>query len=283
MAPADHDTSTPLKARDHARSMAGTVVDHMPTLPASATTDLPPGATPADMLREETLGPGGYTSLLLPPGARCRLINLHGDACVTLMLHNADQPAERLNIADTVKVQWNAYLGPGKLLLSDMGRPLASILHDTCGQHDTFTGPSTAWSNAARYGSGDNHSPHPSARDRLLLALTKHGLTRTDLPPTLNLFKRVNIAPDGSLHLLQNSSAPGQFVTLRAEMPLLLTLANTPHRLDPRPVYTATALRLTAWRGPGTPADDPIRLSSPEATRAFENLDEYLAAHSPAL
>ena len=32
--------------------------------------------------------------------------------------------AERLNVADTVKVQWQAYLGPGAVLLSDMGRAL---------------------------------------------------------------------------------------------------------------------------------------------------------------
>jgi uncharacterized protein YcgI (DUF1989 family) len=35
-------------------------------------------------------------------------------------------------VADTIKVQWNGYLGKGKLLLSDMGRVLMSILQDTC-------------------------------------------------------------------------------------------------------------------------------------------------------
>ena len=32
----------------------------------------------------------------------------------------------KLNVADTIKVQWNGYLGEGKLLLSDMGRVLMS-------------------------------------------------------------------------------------------------------------------------------------------------------------
>jgi hypothetical protein len=37
------DTSTTHGARDHARSMAGTRVASMPTVPASAAKDLPPG------------------------------------------------------------------------------------------------------------------------------------------------------------------------------------------------------------------------------------------------
>ena len=54
-------------------------------------------------------------------------------------------------MADTVKIQWNAYLDKGKLLLSDMGRVLMSFVEDTCGQHDTFCGASNEKSNARKY------------------------------------------------------------------------------------------------------------------------------------
>ena len=67
----------------------------------------------------------------LSRGSRLRLIDLKGDACASLLIFNAEMPTERLNVADTVKVQWNAYLGAGKLLLSDMGRVLMSIV-STC-------------------------------------------------------------------------------------------------------------------------------------------------------
>src|SRR6185503_16713417 len=128
-----------------------------------------------------------------------RLANVDGDACAGLLLYNADQPAERLNVADTVKVQWQAYLGPGSLLLSDMGRALASIVRDDCGRHDAFCGPSSARANQARYGSGGLGGPCPSGRDRFLLALAKHGLDKRDLGPNVNLFKSVRIRRDGAL------------------------------------------------------------------------------------
>jgi uncharacterized protein YcgI (DUF1989 family) len=101
--------------------MAGTVVEAMPVLPPVAD-DLPTGVPADDLLWEETIAAGGYASRRLQRGARLRLIDLKGDACASLLLFNADMPTERLNVADTVKVQWNAYLGQGKLLLSDMGR-----------------------------------------------------------------------------------------------------------------------------------------------------------------
>ena len=50
-----------------------------------------------------------------------RITDVEGDACVQLLVYNADNPAERLNVIDTVKVQWQAYLDEGALLLSDDG------------------------------------------------------------------------------------------------------------------------------------------------------------------
>jgi urea carboxylase-associated protein 2 len=255
--------------------MAGTVIRNMPTIPASAAKDLPAGISSQDILWEETIGPGEYCSRVLRRGSRVRLTNLGGDACVNFLVLNADHPIERLNVADTVKVQWNAYLGKGKLLLSDMGRVLMSILEDTCGQHDTFCGPSNEKTNTRKYGTGANYSQHPNGRDRFLLALLKHGLGKKDIPPAVNFFKGVRIEADGATTLNSDSSKPGDFVELRAEMNVLLVLANTPHVLDPRPAYTCTTVRVTAWRGPITPADDPVRNNTPEATRAFLNIEDY--------
>jgi urea carboxylase-associated protein 2 len=269
------DLSTPLRARDHARAQGNTRVRAMPTIPASGAADLPPGVAPADVVWDETLDPGEYCARILKRGTRARLVNLQGDACANVLLYNADRPIERLNVADTVKVQWNAYLGAGKLLLSDMGRVLASITADTSGRHDTFCGASNEKSNARKYGRGENYGPFPNARDRFALALSKYGLGRKDIPANVNFFKHVKVEEDGSLTFDRRPGTPGEYVELRAEMNVLLVVANTPHVLDPRPTYTASPLRVLAWRGPVTPADDPIRTGSPESIRAFENTEDY--------
>ncbi|AMK17051.1 MULTISPECIES: urea amidolyase associated protein UAAP1 [Sphingobium] len=266
--------ASPCDARNHARAMAGRVVEAMPVLPPVAD-DLPPGVGASDLLWEETVAAGGYSTRRLPRGARLRLIDLAGDACASILLFNADIPTERLNVADTVKVQWNAYLGEGKLLLSDMGRVLMTISEDGAGTHDTFCGTSNAVTNAAKYGSGANSGPYPNGRDRFLLGAAKHGLQRRDVHPCITLFKGAKIEAGGTITPLVGPFPAGRSVLLRAEMEVIMVIANCPHVLDPRDAYTVTPLRATAWRGPVTPEDDPIRNATPEGLRAFLNVEDY--------
>ncbi|HEY2661859.1 MAG TPA: urea amidolyase associated protein UAAP1 [Caulobacteraceae bacterium] len=269
------NTADPAGARDHARAMAGTTVESMPTIPASAALALPPDVAAEAVIWDETIAAGGYASRRLNRGARLRLTDLQGDACVSMLAFNAEQLVERLNVADTLKVQWNAYLGAGRLVLSDMGRVLFSIQEDTAGGHDAFCGPSNAAANARRYGDGFNHGAHPNTRDRFLIALTKYGLGRRDIHPCLNWFKAVSITDGGSTQLKAGPFPPGRHVTLRAEMDVIVVLANCPHVLDPRPDYSVTPARATAWRGPVAPQTDPIRNATPEGQRAFLNVEDY--------
>jgi len=266
--------SDPSAARAHARSMAGTRVESMPVLPPVAD-DLPEGVAADDLLWEETIAPGGYATRKLARGTRLRLIDAKGDACAGLQLFNAEMPTERLNVADTVKVQWNAYLGAGKLLLSDMGRVLMSIVEDDAGTHDAFCGTSNAATNGAKYGNGSNSGPYPNGRDRFLLGAAKHGLGRRDVHPCVNLFKGATIAEDGSIVPQVGPFEPGRKVLLRAEMDVIVVIANVPHVLDPRPEYTVSPLRVSAWRGPVTAENDPIRNATPEGQRAFLNVEDY--------
>jgi uncharacterized protein YcgI (DUF1989 family) len=175
-----------------------------------------------------------------------------------VLLYAAAQPVERYNAADTVKVQWNAYLGAGRLLLSDMGRTLASVVVDDGARHDLLCGAA------------------PAVRARLLLGLAKHGLGRSDLMPSLNLFTAVKVDDDGTLEAVVPSSRPGAFVELRADMEVLVVVAVGRHVLDDRPDEPAGPVRLLATRGTPATDDDPIRNGSPENLRAFQNVDDHL-------
>lgn len=268
-------TATPGSARDHARAQGGTRVEAMPTVPA--TDGAPPaGVAAADLLWDETMAPGGYAAKRLNRGARLRLVDLAGDACLSMLLFNAERPVERLNVADTLKVQWNGYLGAGRLLLSDMGKVLMSIVEDEAGTHDAFCGASNAASNARRYGSGDNWGPHPNARDRFALAVAKFGLGRKDIHACVNWFKGVKVEADGATSFQGGPYPAGRQLTLRAEMDVIVVLANCPHVLDPRRAYTVTPARAVAWRGAVTQPEDPIRNATPEGLRAFLNVEEDL-------
>lgn len=264
----------PMAARAHARAMAGTVVEAMPRVPPVAG-DLPGDVGSEDLLWEETIAAGGYASRRLARGSRLRLIDLDGDACASLLIFNAELPSERLNVADTVKVQWNAYLGAGKLLLSDMGRVLMSILTDEAGTHDAFCGTSNAATNRAKYGEGRNSGAFPNGRDRLLLGAAKHGLQRRDVHPCVTLFKGSRIEADGTITPLVGPYEAGRAMVLRAEMDVIVVIANCPHVLDPRGTYSVTSLRVTAWRGAVAAETDPVRNATPEGLRAFLNVEDY--------
>jgi urea carboxylase-associated protein 2 len=244
------------------------MVEAMPVLPAAA------DDAPGPVVWEETIAAGGYASRRLARGTLLRLIDLYGDACASMLLFNAENPVERLNVADTLKVQWNGYLGAGKLLLSDMGRVMMSILEDGAGTHDAFCGASNEASNARKYGDGKNYGTHPNARDRLMLGVAKHGLGRKDVHPCVNWFKGVRIEVDGATTPQLGPFAASRALVLRAEMELIVVLANCPHVLDPRADYAVSPLRATAWRGQVTPADDAIRNATPEGLRAFLNTED---------
>ncbi|MDQ4138035.1 MAG: DUF1989 domain-containing protein [Actinomycetota bacterium] len=273
-------TSTTHGAREHARSQEGTVVDAQPIVPASDAV-APPGMNPARFIWAERIAGGNYSSRLLARGSVVRLSDVTGNACASVLLYNADQPHERLNVADTVKVQWQVYTGAGQLLLSDQGRVLASVVDDTSGRHDTIFGTSTRARNELRYGDGSPQGASPAGRELLKLAGAKHGLGPRDIAPCVSFFQGLRIRPDGSPEYL-GAAGPGAAVTLRMEMPGILLLANTAHPLDPRPQYSCGPLDVLAWSGRPTGEADPLWHATPEGRRAFTNTADYLKARGIA-
>lgn len=274
-------TGTTHGAREHARAQGDGVADAMPVLPASQWPGrLPDGVEAEALTWAETVAGGGYTSRVLGPGTTVRLTDRDGEACAHLLLYNADQPWERLCVADPVKIPWQAYLGAGHPLLSDQGRVLATIVADESGRHDALCGTSVRAANEARYGDGSPQGGTPAGRELFILAAAKHGLEPRDLPPSVSLFKGVRVQEGGRLDF-HDAPDPGTSVELRCELPVVLLVANVPHPLDPRAAYVCSPLEVLAWRGAPTQPDDPLWISSPELDRALRNTADYATARGP--
>lgn len=262
-------TGTVAAARADARARAGLTAAAMPHVPASQSPHIPPGVPAEALVWAETVAPAGYTHRVVARGTRIRLDDPTGDACAHVFLLRADAPWERLNVADTLKIPWQAYLGAGHPLLSGDGRVLATVVADTSARHDAFCGTSTdAW-NIAKYGEARPEGSSPSGQALFALAAAKHGLTARDLGPSVSFFQGVRVAADGTL-AWQGSAGPAA-VELVAELPLIVLLANVPHPLDPRADYTVGPLRVHAWRDEPTGPGDPAFDASPERTRAYLN------------
>lgn len=277
----DVTTATTAGARAHARAQHGRTADFMRHVPASSSSAAPEGVDVDRLVWSETVAPGGYTAAVLARGTRIRLTDPDGDACAHLLLHRADGPHERLNVADTVKVPWQAYISTGHPLLSGFGRVLATVVADTSTAHDALTGTTTRQGNDERYGASAPESASPAGRELLLLGALKHGLGQRDLPPSVSFFKGVRVAPDGALQW-QGSAGPGGTVDLLLHVDAIFLLANTAHPLDPRREFTCSPLHLHAWPASGDldrlVAGDLIGPLGLEHRQAVANTDADLAA-----
>ena len=221
------------------------------------------------VLIEETVPGGAYWSGVIKRGNTLRITDLEGSRGVSMLCYNADNAIERFNAADTAKIQFNAFPTQGKVLYTDMGRILFSIVQDTSGCHDLLAGCSNAISNSKKYGPGD----WKNSRDNFLKALTRWGLGKKDIMPNLNLFTRIAVKPDGTMEFREGSEKPGSFIDLRAEMNVLTIISNCPHILHPNPIYDPKPIQIQIWKSPAPAADDLCRTANPQAVRGFTNTD----------
>ncbi|MCE2576147.1 urea amidolyase associated protein UAAP1 [Komagataeibacter sp. FNDCR2] len=233
-----------------------------------------PVYTPIDMTEDavrhrETVPGGWYWSTVVPRGQALRIINTSGNNGVSVMLWNADDPSERYNAGDTVKLQWTTRLSTGRVLFSDMGRVLASIIGDTGGYNDALAGGSTPQSNEKNFG----NAALRNTRNNMRLMAGKHGMTVRDVPPCMNFFSHVSAGPDGRLAWVDDSIRAGAHVDLRAEMNLLVGISNCYHPLSPDTTFAPEPIEIVRWQAPAPAADDLCRTFCEEARRGFENTD----------
>lgn len=253
------------RARYHALKSAGQGQAPKALPPATALDGAP--IDPATVTHRETLPGGWYYAFTMKASETIRILNPTGTAAVSLLCWNRQDPSERLNHADTVKVQWTAALRKGRLLLSDMGRVLFSIVEDTSGAHDSVMGPSNAASNLKKYGPG----AFRNTRDNFILAASKFGLDARDIPPAVTFFAPVSVDASGKFGWHGAKRKAGDFVDLRAEMDMMVALSNCPHPLDPAADYAPGDVEIIQFTAPVPGEDDLCRTASAEAVRAFEN------------
>ncbi|TDF86265.1 urea amidolyase associated protein UAAP1 [Pseudomonas sp. H9] len=232
------------------------------------------------VIADEILPGGGHLSFVLKRGQLLRLTDLQGGANVSVMLFNAHEKTERLNLPDSLKGQHTAKLTAGHCLYSDMGRVLAAITHDTCGWSDSLGGVLCAQEVAEKYGQGRyqelRNGFYRNGADNLLVEMGKWGLGLTDLSMTLNLFSRVDVSDQGDMHFVHNNAKAGDYIELYAPMDTLFVITALQHPMDPDPAYCPKPVQLTFMQAPASVAEH-CRTSRPENQRAFINTERLFA------
>jgi urea carboxylase-associated protein 1 len=202
---------------------------------------------PAQAVHDHTLPAGEPYLLAIEKGQTLRIEDLEGNQAVDVIFYNRDDPAEHYSATDTMLRQGGIYLTTDSVLVSSEGRPMLTIVADTCGRHDTLGGACAAESNTVRYALQKKFMH--SCRDNYLLALQHAdiGLTKRDLVPNVNFFMNVPVTSEGGLQFADGVSAPGKYVELRAEMNLWMLVSNCPQLNNPCNAYNPTPARFLLW------------------------------------
>ncbi|MDF3936526.1 urea amidolyase associated protein UAAP1 [Pseudomonas citronellolis] len=228
-------------------------------------------------LYEETVPGGGHTSFVLKRGQLLRLTDLEGAGNASVLLFNAAEKSERLNLPDSLKAQHTAKLTAGHCLYSDMGRVLAAITADTCGWHDSFGGVLNAAETLEKYGQGRyqelRNGFHRNGADNLLVEMGKWDMRLQDLLMCLNLFSRVDVDADGCFRFAEGNSKAGDYVELYAPMDTLVVLTALQHPMDPNPRYAPKPIGLSWHKVDSDGISVLCRTSRPENGRGFHNTE----------
>ncbi|GAO36907.1 urea carboxylase [Sulfuricella sp. T08] len=261
-----------------------TITDPLSNPPLADPVDTPPhwrrfapDLAEDKVLFSELVPGGGHWSYSLPRGTTLRMTALENGANLSLVLYSAREKLERYNMPDSLKAQHTAHYTRGHVLMSDMGRSMASITADSLGWHDSLGLLLDSRLLHEKYGdhSYQNHrnGMYRSGRDGLLIEIGKYGLAKRDLVAPVNFFSKVSVDEEGRFNFVPDHAKVGDYVDLRMDMDVLVAFSTAPHPLNPSTTYSAKKVGLAAWRSGPAGKDDYCRHFRPENARAIHNAD----------
>lgn len=114
------------------------------------------------------------------------------------------------------------WLTTGDVLYSNRSRAMFTIVEDTCGRHDFTLTPCSKDTFRIIYG---EHEGRPGCEGNLVAALAPYDIDVDRIPIAFNVFMHVVVdAATGEFRVLPPLSKAGDFVRLRAEMPMVVAM-----------------------------------------------------------
>jgi urea carboxylase-associated protein 1 len=209
----------------------------------------PPCLTSPVLVRSDVVLAGDAYMQVVQKGQTVCIVDLYGNQAVDTLFFAAADPRERYSATDTIRAQGGLYLSTGTVLISSEDRPMLTIVHDTCGRHDTLGGACAAESNMVRYDLGKKFMHN--CRDSFLLAIAQWEgvpIDKRHITANINFFMNVPVTPEGGLTFEDGISDAGKQVAMRAEMDVIMLVSNCPQLNNPCNAYNPTPVRIDVWR-----------------------------------
>ena len=240
--------------------------------PADPWTPAGDGEVPSDLLMEvRRASPRPRGEVMLPPpladpildlritkataasyevaeGQYIQVIDVEGRQCSDFLAFSArglaDGIERGLDATTTRNLTGNAYPQPGlyrKFFDQDM-RPLAEVVRDTVGRHDTF-----ALACNAKYYEDLGYPGHVNCTDNFNGQLARYGIAARRGWPAVNFFYNTFFNEAHQLFFDEPWSRPGDYVLLRAATDLVCASSACPDDIDPANAWVPTDVHVRVY------------------------------------
>jgi len=158
----------------------------------------------------------------LGTGDELLIIDPEGQQVSDLVAFGHVDRGEYLSSGRSLDYAARLWLTTGDVLYSNRSRAMFTILEDTCGRHDFTLTPCSKDTFKIIYGENE---ARPGCEGNLVMALAPYDIGVDRIPIAFNVFMHVAIdATTGEFRVLPRLSQAGDFVRLRAEMPLVVAM-----------------------------------------------------------
>lgn len=199
-----------------------------------------------ETIRREIVPAKGRWSARIEPGQTLTLVDTKGQQAIDFLCYSAELPLDRINIPNTVKLNRSLYITKGSKIYSDHARVMMTVLDDTCGYHDTLAGCCSCEIDKVRYGVVKTES----CRTNFIAELAKWAMAPSEIVSNINFFMRVPFTADGDVVIADGVSKAGDYVVLRAEMPVIVVLSNCPQQHNPAAGFEPTPIEVIVADAP---------------------------------
>jgi uncharacterized protein len=163
-------------------------------------------------------------------GQVVRVINTHGEQVVDTWAFNAEDLSEHMSMEHSRPHLGRIIPVIGDAMLTNKRRPILTFVEDTSGGiHDTIIAACDRY----RYKFLGVEGHHDNCTDNLHAALHELGIEVPETPSPLNLFMNIPVRPDHTLSFEPPVSTPGSYVSLRAQMDLIIAFSACPQDILP--------------------------------------------------
>lgn len=170
----------------------------------------------------ERIAPCSGRAVELEPGDELIVLDPMGQQVSDLTAFSREDRDEYLSSGRSIDYASKLWLSTGDVLYSNRSRPMFTIVEDSCGRHDFTLTPCSKRMFELLYGETEGR---PGCEGNLAAVLAPYGIGIDRIPIAFNIFMHVAVDADtGAIAVRPPLSRPGDFIRLRAQMPMVVAM-----------------------------------------------------------